>query len=191
LSLDPTGRVPLLGAETARDVAERVGVHPQLAGLNIFRALFHQPDVAKCVNDLLLTLLFRGGLDARLRELVIMRLGWATAADYEWTQHWRVATELGVPEEDLLAVRRWRESERFGPVERAVLAAVDETLDTGAISPATFAACERHLGGPAALVELVAAIATWQMISSVVRSLAVPLEEGVRSWPPDGEAPPG
>lgn len=187
----PGGRVPLLTAEAAREVAERAGVHSQLAELNIFRALLHQPDVAKCVNDLLLTLLMRGGLDARLRELVIMRLGWATAADYEWTQHWRVATQLGIPEEDLLAVRHWRDSPRFGATERAVLAAVDETLEDGAISRETFAACERQLGGPAVLVELVAAIATWQMISSLVRSLAVPLEAGVASWPPDGETPRG
>ena len=64
-------------------------------------------------------------LDARLRELVIMRIGWATGSVYEWTQHWRVALQLGVDEADVLAVRDWRSSDRFGPVERAVLAYTD------------------------------------------------------------------
>jgi alkylhydroperoxidase family enzyme len=189
VSEDLAGRVPRLDDAAARGAAEGVGVLPQLAELNIFRALLHQPDVAKCINDLLLTLLFRGGLEGRLRELVIMRLGWATASDYEWTQHWRVARELGVPSEDLLAVRDWRESDRFSPADRAVLAATDETLAGGAITPETFADCERHVGGPAVLVELVVAIGTWRMISSIARSLAVPLEDGVSSWPPDERGP--
>jgi alkylhydroperoxidase family enzyme len=184
-------RFPRLAAVAAGTAAERVGVIPQLAELNIFRALLHQPDVAKCINDLLLTLLFRGGLDTRLRELVIMRLGWATASDYEWTQHWRIARELGVPEEDLLAVRDWRGSRRFSAADRAVLAATDETLAGGAITPETFAACQEHVGDASVLVELVAAIGTWRMISSIARSLAVPLEDGVPSWPPDGNAPEG
>ena len=57
-----SSRVPLLDAAAAREAAERVGVLPQLAELNIFRALLQQPDAAKCINDLLTTLLFRGGL---------------------------------------------------------------------------------------------------------------------------------
>jgi hypothetical protein len=39
------------------------------------------------------------------------------------------------------------------------------------------------------LVELVTAIAAWRMIATVVRSLALPLEDGVASWPPDGQTP--
>ena len=53
-------------------------------------------------------MLWHGALDSRLRELVIMRIGWLTACDYEWTQHWRVASGLGVPAEDLLGVRDWQ-----------------------------------------------------------------------------------
>lgn len=42
-----------------------------------------------------------------MRELVIMRIGWVTGSVYEWTQHWGVATALGVDQADLLAVRDW------------------------------------------------------------------------------------
>ena len=162
---------------------------PQFAELNVFRALLNQPVAAKAVAEMLVALLFRGKLDARLRELVIMRLGWATGSDYEWTQHWRVATELGIPEEDLLAVRDWRASDRLSDADRAVLAATDETLENGAISPDTWAACEKELGSTEALLELPLAIGCWRFISSVLRSLDVPLEDGVASWPPDGEKP--
>ena len=38
------------------------------------------------------------------------------------------------------------------------------------------------------LLELVVAIGNWRLFSSLLRSLEVPLEEGVAPWPPDGEA---
>jgi len=44
-------------------------------------------------------------LDDRLRELVIVRPGWATSSSDEWTLHWRIALErFGCREEALLAL---------------------------------------------------------------------------------------
>lgn len=184
-------RIPLLAMEDAAKAAESVGVLPQMAELNVFRALLHQPTLAKAVQDLLISLLFRGSLDARLRELLIMRLGWATGSVYEWTQHWRIALDqFGVSEQELLALRGdWRKEDVFGEPERAVLEATDETLATGTLSPETWARCREHVGGDRVCLELVASIATWRWISQLARSLEVPLEDGVAHWPPDGEAP--
>ena len=187
--MSDTPRSPLLEKDEAARIAEKMELPGQMAELSIFRVLLRNPKLAKQVNDLLMLLIFRGRLDARLRELVIMRLGWCTGSVYEWTQHWRVARQLGVPEEDLLAVRDWQGSDHLSDADRAVLAATDETLADGAISPATWALCEKHVGGPEELLELVAAIGTWRMIASILRSLEIPLEDGVASWPPDGASP--
>ena len=46
------------------------------AGLQ--RACEKRPVAAKAINDLLLTLLFRADLSHRLRELVILRIGWVS-----------------------------------------------------------------------------------------------------------------
>jgi alkylhydroperoxidase family enzyme len=186
---EQTPRIELLPAGEAKSLAASAGVLPRMAELSIFRVLLRQPGVAKAVQDLLVALLFRGSLDARLRELLIMRLGWATGSAYEWTQHWRVARELGVSAEDLLGVRDWRRCDRFDARDRAVLAATDETLADGRVSDATWRECCRHLATDAERIELVAAIGCWRMVSSVLRSLEVPLEDGVAAWPPDGVAP--
>ncbi|MFP8876864.1 MAG: carboxymuconolactone decarboxylase family protein, partial [Myxococcota bacterium] len=37
-------------------------------------------------------------------------------------------------------------------------------------------------------LELLGAIGTWRFVSQLLRSLEVPLEEGVAPWPPDGLA---
>ncbi len=188
-NISTESRLPRLSLEAARAAAEQVGLQEQMADLNIFRVLLHQPKLAKAISDVLLTLLFRGKLDARLRELVIMRIGWATGSVYEWTQHWRIATQLGVSEEDLLALRDWRASDRFDDADRAILSATDETLETGTISSETWKRCEEHLGSTEERLELVSAIGTWRFISGFLRSLEIPLEEGVTPWPPDGATP--
>jgi alkylhydroperoxidase family enzyme len=183
-------RVPRLPVDEARAAADEAGVPDYMAELAIFQVLLNHPQLAGALNDLLATMLWRGKLDKRLRELVIMRIGWLTASDYEWTQHWRVAQGLGVTADDLLGVRDWQAYEPFGPAEWAVLAATDDVVRDGAVSAESWAACQREFGAdPALLVELVTAIGAWRMVASILHSLQVPLEDGVASWPPDGRAP--
>ena len=184
------GRLPLLSPEEAKDAAARAGVPEVVAELNVFRVLLHHPSLARWLSDFLMGLLWEGRLDRRLRELVIMRLGWATGSVYEWTQHWSIARLLDVSEEDLLAVRDWPAHGGFGPAERAVLAATDETLRTGTVDPETWDACTEHLSDDRqVLLEMVAVIGLWRMVSGLLRTLEVPLEDGVEAWPPDGSAP--
>ena len=87
-------------------------------------------------------------------------------------------------------MRDWRAYEGFGRTERAVLAATDDVVCDGVLSAASWADCERELGGDrTVLIELVTAIGAWRMVASILRTLNVPLEDGVASWPPDGRAP--
>jgi alkylhydroperoxidase family enzyme len=185
-----TSRVPRLPVDEAKAAADEAGVPDYMAELSIFQVLLNHPRLARVVNDLLATMLWHGALDSRLRELIIMRIGWLTGCDYEWTQHWRVARRLGVPAADLLGVRDWPAHPGFGPAERAVLAATDDVVRDGVVSAQSWAACERELqADKPVLIELVAAIGAWRMVSSMLQSLQVPLEDDVVSWPPDGRSP--
>ena len=73
--------------------------------------------------------------------------------------------------------------------DSAILAATDETLDGGMISDATWAACAAHLKTAEERIELVVAIGNWTLFSQLLRSLKIPLEDGVVAWPPDGKKP--
>jgi alkylhydroperoxidase family enzyme len=179
----------MLSPEEAAARAHDVGVPARLAALNVFRTLLRRPRAARAVADLLMELLSGRALEHRLRELVIMRIGWSTGSDYEWTQHWTIAQEVfGLGAEDLLAVRDWDGSPRFSERERAVLTAADEILATGAVSSATAECCAGWIGEDA-LIELVLSIGAWRSISELARSLEIPLEDGVASWPPQGVPP--
>ena len=134
----------------------------------------------------LTTLLSRNTFDTRLRELMIMRIGWVTGSVYEWTQHWRVATTAGIPPEDVLAVRDWRASDRLTAADKAVLAATDESLAGETISDATWSEVTKHIADPGQQVEFVVAMGNWTMFSILLRNLKIPVEDGVAVWPPDG-----
>ena len=74
----------------------------------------------------------------------------------------------------------------WSDLDRAVLSATDETLEACAVSAETWAQCGRLLPGVEEQLELLAAIGTWRLVSQLLRSLEVPLEDGVAAWPPDG-----
>lgn len=184
------GRVALAPPEQAQRLAEAAGLPVRMASSGAFRTLSNHPELLKAVYGQLTTLLNRNRLDTRLRELMIMRIGWVTGSEYEWTQHWRVATEAGIPAEDILAVRDWRSSGRLTPADRAVLTATDEALAGQTISDATWAEVTKYITDPAEQVELVVAMGNWTLFSMLLRNLKIPLENGTTGWPPDGKRPP-
>lgn len=182
-------RIQLLSVEDATHAAAQAGIAELKAGASIYRVLLRHPPFAKQVNDMVEMLMNESTLDARLRELIIMRIGWLKKGVYEWTQHWRIACQFGIEERDLLAVRDWQRHDHWSSLERATLRATDETVESGTISKATWNDCVMHFPTDRERINLVATIGTWKMMSEVLTTLAVPLEEGVVPWPPDGMAP--
>ena len=181
--------VRLLAADDALAKAEEVGLSAALAHTNLFRALLNQPDLAKVLGDLVERVVIRPRLDPRLRELSVMRVAWRTGSVSEWTNHWQGGLRAGLTHRELADIRTWQSSTCFGALERAVLAAADETVDGGRISDETLAVCSDLLCDTGLVVELVVAVNHALFYSNVLRTLDVPLEEGRAPWPPDGRAP--
>ena len=183
----PGARLPL---DEAKAAADEAAVPNYMAELSIFQVLLNHPQLARAVNDLLATMLWHGALDPRLRELVIMRIGWLTACDYEWTQHWRVASgarcdgRRPARRTRLAGIRRVRAHRAGGAGGHRRRGARwrGQRRELGGLRT-------RIAGDETVLIELVTAIGAWRMIASILLSLKVPLEEGVSSWPPDGRSP--
>lgn len=182
-------RIPLLSKEEAVRRGEEAGVPANLAGLNAFRVLLHDPPVAGAVGKLLMTLLFQGRLDHRTRELVILRVGWRRASEYEFCQHVAVARQFGMSDEDILGVRDPDACASYAEVDRAVLRMTDELLERSEVSEATWAVL-RGAFDEAQLLELLLAAGNWTLIAGFLKSVGVPLDEGIASWP-EGRRPTG
>ena len=188
-----SARVPMVSLERARELGEAMGMPARRTQSEAFRTVANNPGVARVAFGQLMQLLENNKFDTRLRELMIMRIGWVTGSAYEWTQHWRVATTAGIPPEDILAVRDWQNSPssgRLNPADRAILAATDECLAGKSISDAAWADVAKHVTDPGQQVEFVISMGNWLSFSMLFRNLRTPLAEGVAVWPPDGVASP-
>ena len=181
-----TARVPMVSLERARDLGAAMGMPARRTGSEAFRVAANNPGVARVAFSQLLQLLEHNTLDIRLREMMIMRIGWVTGSVYEWTQHWRVATQAGIPPEDILAVRDWKNSPRLTAADKAILAATDECLEGRSISDAVWAEVAHHVPDPGQQVEFVVAMGNWMAFSLLFRNLRIPLTPDLAPWPPDG-----
>jgi 4-carboxymuconolactone decarboxylase len=122
--------------------------------------------------------LLAGSLPGRLRELVILRTAARFGGRYEWAQHIGLAEIQGVTPAELVAVSNGEgavELVEWAPLERAVLRAVDETADAGAVSDGTWETLAEGLR-ESELIELLMLIGHYMMLTTVLGSLRVQLE---------------
>lgn len=183
-------RISPLSAPRGERLAEELGLPALTGSLLAFRVIANHPALARGIFTQHAALRHQGRLSARHRELLIMRVAWRAGSAYEWSQHWRVAIDTGVPPDHLLHVRQWREADCFSPADRAVLQAVDDVFEQGEVLPASWERCSEALGDPLLALEAVVAIVHWRGLAVLFRSLALPLETGAEAWPPDACPPP-
>jgi 4-carboxymuconolactone decarboxylase len=131
--------------------------------------------------------LLAGRLPGRIRELVILRTAHRFNGRYEWAHHSELGQAQGITTGEMAALGGDLAAAEWTPLEAAVLAAVDETADEGEISGGTWATLARSLD-EAELVEVVMLVAHYLMLSTVVRSLELPLEPSAAAL---AEATPG
>ena len=191
----PTGRessgnqrIAALPLTEARTRSAEYGTRLASADRNVFRTLLRHAELAKPLDDLVGMLLDRGRLPSRLRELVIMRIGWLTRSTYEWSRHWHVAQSVGLSPLDVADVRDWRTSDRYTAPERAAFQATDEAWSTDRITEETWNRCQVALDD-VQLLELVAVIGNWRMMALLLNSVQIALEDADTAWPPDGREP--
>ena len=182
-------RISLLPLGDALTAADSLGIVELKAQSSVYRALLHRPTYAKAVTAVVDALMSDDALDARLRELVVMRIGWVNGGVNEWSQHWHIAQIFGVDETELVAVREWEAHDHWSPADRTALRATDEFVTTGTISNETWGDCAISFPTDGQRLALVATIASWTMMSQLVQCLEVPLDDGLEPWPPDGRSP--
>src|SRR5271170_1994921 len=145
--------------------------------LNVARMIANAADaVFQNFSRLGNSLMTRGKLDAKLRELAILRNARVCNSLYEYTQHVPIAKSVGVSEEQLHGVDDWEAAQCFSPLERLVLRFTDEIARNVKGSKATLDALKQHLG-PGEIVELIMAIGFWGMVARILETTEVELED--------------
>jgi 4-carboxymuconolactone decarboxylase len=123
-------------------------------------------------------------LDARHRELMILRVAARTGSDYEWAQHVRIATGVGVTEAEIAAVTNESSDDRaWSAPEADLLRATDELIDDHVVADATWARLAEHLD-ERQLMELVFVVGTYTALAMAFNSFGLQLDDDLPAAPP-------
>jgi 4-carboxymuconolactone decarboxylase len=146
--------------------------------LNIFATLARHPKLLKRWLVFGSHVLAKSTLPARERELVILRTGFLCRCHYEFHQHSRIGLASGLSAEDLRKVT--------GPLDGwsgrdlVLLQAADELHARQTISDDTWKELRQSLSDRQ-LLDLLFAIGQYTLVSMVLNTLGVQIEDGTQS----------
>jgi alkylhydroperoxidase family enzyme len=169
-------RVKLLQPEDCPDhpaLIERIRKGRRGNVINVYKILLHTPDIAAVWLDLVNAVRFKTDLDDRLREIVIVRVGYLNKCAYVVKQHVpELSVPAGLPTEHSDALADWRGSPFFDARERAALVYCDAVTREIEAPDAVFAELRKHFS-ERQIVELTVLIGTYNMHTRMGQALQI------------------
>ena len=148
--------------------------------LNLDRQLLYSPELAVAWNQMMGTVRTRLAVPARLREIAICVVATINRAPYEFHHHAPVLLAAGGTQAQVEALHdvdaAGRRADLFDRAELATLRLAVEMTRSVSVADATFAEARAALADDVRLVELVATIASYNMVSRVIVALGIELE---------------
>ena len=148
---------------------------------NIFGTLARHPLLLKRWLVFGSHILSKSTLPAREREIAILRMGWLCRAEYEWGHHVAIGKNAGLSADDIERVAKGPDASGLDPFEATLIRAVDELHANSFIGDSTWRAlAERYTTEQ--LMDLLFTAGQDKMVSMVLNSLGVQLEEGFEGF---------
>lgn len=187
--LAPEGRAQLRGRLAAVDRYLDAG--PGATPLpGIIGLLGHHPALAARWLSWNAGLLEAPLLDARDRELLILRVGWRAQCRYEWAQHVAMAEQAGLTPEQVAAVATGSagdggdngDGDPWSPRDRLLLAAADQMVAGHRVDDATWRGLAAHFDEPQ-LLELLFVVGSYLCLALVLNSVDLAPDPGTDDGP--------
>ena len=157
-----------LPAETAAALAT-------LPVRNVFSMMAHAATLAPPVFEFT-NILFKGmQLDARLRQVAILRVGYLCDSKYEVYHHEKAGRAAGLSADEMNALKKGAAQQCLGQREMAVARFADEMTLQVKASERTFAAVKAFLS-EREIVELTMVVGFYNMVSRLLETLEIELE---------------
>ena len=143
-----------------------------------YSVLIRVPEIGAIIRDLSFRMRTRTRLADRLFEVMVLTVARSWSAQYEWYAHEPGARKAGVSEAAIEALRAGRADPPFTQEdERIVFTFTDELVRTKHVSDPTYARA-LTIFGEELLIELVAAIGFYNLISVVLNAFDVAIPDG-------------
>lgn len=145
---------------------------------NVLNTLLRNPALMAVYFPLAHYLLHDGLLDARTRELLILRTAWLRQSEYEWAQHVLKGREAGISDDEIQRIAAGSDDPEWEPHEALLVRAVDELVAHGCISDSTWQGLSDRLDNRE-MMELVFTVGGYDMAAMAFNSFGLQLDEGL------------
>ncbi len=164
---------PVVPGTRAELAAIEASIKAQRGDISLlYQVLLNSAPLAEGWEKMLTAVRNRSSLPPDLREMVILRVAVLNRAPFEFAAHTPVARKVGVSEVKLAALRDDSPGEAFTARERAVFALTDAMTRDVQVPDALFEPLRAHFD-TRALVELVATVAAYNMVSRFLEALQI------------------
>lgn len=160
--------------EKDRELAERTQVNGKV--VNIFRVLMQHPKLTRAWSKFASYILSdQQTLNARDREIAILRIGWLNQAPYEWEQHVRIARAAGITDDEIERIGKGPKA-GWNRHDAALIQAADDLFENSVVSDKTWKTlAERY--NTQQMMDVVFTIGQYNLVSWALNSLGVPLDD--------------
>ncbi|OCB14577.1 carboxymuconolactone decarboxylase [Mycolicibacterium porcinum] len=155
--------------------------HGRPKALNILGVLAHHPALAQAFFTFNGHNLRTTTLSERERELLVLRTAAVRQSSYEWAQHVVMAHDVGIDNDELSWIAWGPDAPAWSTHESALLRAVDELIESGAIQPETLAVLSESFGIQQ-ILDVVFTVGAYETLGWMLKSLGVELDDDIRSW---------
>jgi 4-carboxymuconolactone decarboxylase len=158
-------------------VHDKIASGPRGSVRGPFAKLLVNPAIADSVQAMGAMLRFDGSLSDRQRELAILVTARYWTAQYEWYAHSKIAAEAGVADTIITAISQRRRPSFVNSEESVVYEFANELLEKREVGDEIYDGAVASLG-EAGVVELIALIGYYGIISMTLNVAQVPLPDG-------------
>jgi 4-carboxymuconolactone decarboxylase len=156
---------------------------PGIYGTNMLCTQLHHPALAKAFYVFNGHHFYNSTLDARTREILIMRIGWLCSSEYEYLAHVELGKQAGLSDDQVEWIRQGADAPGWAPADAALVQAVDELHGGQCIGDATYARLRERLS-ERQVMDLIAVVGCYAVLAMFLKTYRVQFEPGVRRLEP-------
>ena len=149
--------------------------------INLFATLVRFPDLYQARAAQSTYIRTASTLSGRVREMLILRMGWLCESEYEWAQHCPIARREGLSIDQIRNITLGSSAAGWSELDSALLCATDELFRDDTISDAAWTTLAGSYTEPE-LIDVVITVAGYRLVSVVLNSIGVQIEPGAEGW---------
>ena len=149
--------------------------------INLFATLVRFPELYQARAAQSTYIRTASTLSGRVREMLILRMGWLCESEYEWAQHVPIARREGLSIDQIRNIALGSNAPGWSELDAALLRATDELFRDDTISDATWVTLAGSCTEPE-LIDVVITVAGYRLVSVVLNSIGVQIEPGTEGW---------